>query len=118
MEYRDMEHVFNRKENQDKALQTMLYCWLLEQDKPQLLSNTAHIAPHIYPVRSMAKADEVQTLVHQKGNTDFVWNEEVKAECIDGLSTLLRELFYPAVPFMPTAVGKRCEHCAFSALCK
>ena len=118
MEYRDMEHIFDRKENQDKALQTMLYCWLLEQDKPQLLRNTAHIAPHIYPVRSMAKADEVQTLVHQKGNTDFVWNEEVKAEFIEGLSTLLRELFDPAVPFMPTAVGKRCEHCAFAALCK
>ena len=118
MEYRDMEHIFDRKENQDKALQTMLYCWLLEQDKPQLLRNTAHIAPHIYPVRSMAKADEVQTLVHQKGNTDFVWNEEVKAEFIEGLSTLLRELFDPAVPFIPTAVGKRCEHCAFAALCK
>ena len=118
MEYRDTEHIFDRKENQDKALQTMLYCWLLEQDKPQLLRNTAHIAPHIYPVRSMAKADEVQTLVHQKGNTDFVWNEEVKAEFIEGLSALLRELFDPAVPFMPTAVGKRCEHCAFAALCK
>ena len=118
MEYRDMEHIFHRSENQDKALQTMLYCWLLEQYAPQLMHNSSHIAPHIYPVRSMAKADEVQTLIHQKGNTDFLWNDEVKAEFIDGLRTLLQEMFDPAVPFMPTTVSKRCEHCAFATLCK
>lgn len=118
MEYRDMEHIFDRSENQDKALQTMLYCYLLEHHAPQLLRHTSHIAPHIYPVRQMAKTDEVQTLVHQKGNTDFVWNEEVKSAFIEGLTTLLQEIFDPAQPFAPTTVNKRCEHCAFAALCK
>jgi hypothetical protein len=118
MEYRDMEHIFDRSENQDKALQTMLYCYLLDRHAPQLLRHTSHIAPHIYPVRQMAKTDEVQTLVHQKGNTCFVWNEEMKHAFIEGLTTLLQEMFDPALPFAPTTVGKRCEHCAFAALCK
>ena len=118
MEYRDMEHIFDRLENQDKALQTMLYCYLLEQHAPQLLRNTSHIAPHIYPVRQMAKTDEVQTCIHQKGNADFVWNEEVKCAFVEGLTTLLQEIFNPALPFAPTSVSKRCEHCAFAALCK
>ena len=118
IEYRDMEHIFNRSENQDKALQTMLYCWLLEQHAPQLLRNSSHIAPHIYPVRSMSKIDEVQTLVHQKGDTTFEWNEEIKRKFIEGLTTLIREIYDPAIPFAPTATGKRCEHCAFFTLCK
>ena len=118
LEYRDMEHIFSRSENQDKALQTMLYCWLLEQQAPQLLRNTSHIAPHIYPVRSMSKTDEVQTHIHQKGNTDFVWNEEVKNAFVEGLTTLLQEMFDSDIPFAPTTVSKRCEHCAFAALCK
>ena len=118
IEYRDMEHIFHRSENQDKALQTMLYCWLLEQHAPQLLRNSSHIAPHIYPVRSMSKIDEVQTLVHQKGDSTFEWNEEIKRKFIEGLTTLIREIYDPAIPFAPTATGKRCEHCAFFTLCK
>ena len=118
IEYRDMEHIFSRTENQDKALQTMLYCWLLEQHAPQLLRNVAHIAPHIYPVRSMSKIDDVQTLIHQRGNTDFVWNDEVKQEFIEGLTTLLQEIFDPNIPFAPTSTSKRCDRCAFCALCK
>ena len=113
-----MEHIFDRSENQDKALQTMLYCYLLEHHAPQLLRSASYLAPHIYPVRQMAKTDEVQTLVHQKGNTCFVWNEEMKHAFIEGLTTLLQEIFDPALPFAPTTVGKRCEHCTFAAMCK
>lgn len=118
IEYHDMEHIFSRIENQDKALQTMLYCWMLEQYSPQILTDIAHISPHIYSARNMAKLDEVQTLIHQKGNTDFVWNEEVKQTFLEGLTTLLQEIFNPALPFAPTSVNKRCNSCAFNALCK
>ena len=118
IEYHDMEHIFSRIENQDKALQTMLYCWMLEQDSPQLLTDIAHISPHIYSARNMAKLDEVQTLIHQKGDTNFVWNEEVKQTFLEGLTTLLQEIFNPALPFAPTSVNKRCNSCAFNALCK
>ena len=118
IEYQDMEHIFSRIENQDKALQTMLYCWMLEQYSPQILTDIAHISPHIYSVRNMAKLDEVQTLIHQKGDTNFVWNEEVKQTFLEGLTTLLQEIFNPALPFAPTSVNKRCNSCAFNALCK
>lgn len=118
IEYRDMEHVFHRSENQDKALQTMLYCWMLEQDLPQLLTDTSDIEPHIYPARSMAKPGDIQTLIHQKGSIHFVWSKEMKHDFLEGLGTLLQEIYNPEMPFISTSVSKRCDHCAFYALCK
>lgn len=118
VEYLDMKHIFHRSENQDKALQTMLYCWLLEQKSPELLANSLYIAPHIYPVRSILKLNENQTLVHQKGYNTFVWNEEIKKEFLDELNILIQEIYNPELPFSPTAISKRCTHCAFQVLCK
>lgn len=118
IEYRDMEHIFNQKENQDKALQTLLYCWLLEKHSPQLLKGLSTIAPHIYSARSMAKVDEVQTLIHKKGSTHFEWSEEIKQEFLEALKSVLADIYNPKLPFTPTQVNKRCDHCAFYALCK
>ena len=118
IEYRDMEHIFHREENQDKALQTLLYCWLLKQQDPVLLSTNSHIAPHIYPARSMSNIDEVETLIHQKGNTSFVFDAAIEKEFLNKLSELLQEIYDPSIPFMPTKKAQRCSSCAFYTLCK
>ena len=118
IEYRDMEHIFHREENQDKALQTLLYCWLLKQQDPLLLSTNSHIAPHIYPARSMSNIDEVETLIHQKGNTSFVFDATIEKEFLNKLSELLQEIYDPSIPFMPTKKAQRCSSCAFYTLCK
>lgn len=118
IEYRDIAHIFDRRENQDKALQTMLYCWLLKQEKPQLMSNASNIAPHIYPARAMAKPKEVETLIHQKGKAEFVFDTAVEKEFLDELTKLLQEIYDPSTPFVPTDKSTRCQACAFYALCK
>ena len=118
VEYRDMEHVFHRTENQDKALQTLLYCWLLNQKKPSYLDNSTCLAPHIYPARGMSKIEEVNTLIHENGETEFVFDSKTEAEFLEGLSTLLQEIHNADIPFIPTEQTQRCQSCAFFALCK
>ena len=118
IEYRDMEHVLNRTENQDKALQTLLYCWLLKQQKPQLLHDGSHLAPHIYPARAMSNPDEVDTQIHKKGEIVFSFDATIEMEFIEGLKTLLQEIYNPDIPFTPTEKVQRCQSCAFFSLCK
>lgn len=118
VEYRDMAHLFDRIENQDKALQTMLYCWMLKQTQPQLLTNGIGIAPHIYPARTLAKPEEVETLIHQKGDTEMVFDATIENEFLDELTKLLQEIYNADLAFKPTDNTKRCQSCAFFALCK
>ena len=118
VEYRDMEHVFHRTENQDKALQTLLYCWLLNQQKPSYMNSSTCLAPHIYPARGMSKSEDVNTLIHATGETEFVFDTKTETAFLEGLSTLLQEIHNAAIPFMPTEQTQRCQSCAFFALCK
>ena len=117
-EFRDMDQVFDRSKNQDKALQTLLYCWMLKQDMPELLKDGAALVPHIYPVRQMANAEEVKTQVRPIKGNDFAFSEEVENDFLEHLQALLQEIFNPDIPFVPTDTNKRCESCAFVALCK
>lgn len=119
LEFKDMAHVFHRNKNQDKALQTLLYCWMIRYSLPQLLADHSEIAPHIYPVRSMAKTEAIQTLVHAKGVADFTYTQEVEKEYIEGITNLLQEIFNPDIPFVATTeCATRCKSCAFIRLCK
>lgn len=119
LEFKDMTHVFHRSKNQDKALQTLLYCWMIRHSLPQLLTDRSEMVPHIYPVRSMAKTEAVQTMVRAKGVTDFTFTPEVEREFVEGVTNLLQEIFNPEIPFVATTEGTtRCKSCAFIGLCK
>lgn len=116
--YRDMAHIFDHTENQDKALQTMLYCWMLKNSHPQLFIQTSSIEPHIYPARTMASLETVETLIHQKGQSTFVYDNTTEKEFVDELIKLIQEIFDKDTPFSPTEKIHRCQSCAFFALCK
>jgi hypothetical protein len=116
--FKDMEHVFSRTQNQDKALQTLLYSWMLKNKRPDLLSNSCAIVPHIYPVRRMADIENVETRICAKGQSDFAYTPEIENEFLQGLSLLVQEIFDTNIPFTPTSDTKRCQSCAFYQLCK
>ena len=119
LEFKDMAHVFHRSKNQDKALQTLLYCWMIQHSLPHLLTDRSEMVPHIYPVRSMAKTEAVQTMVRAKGVTDFTFTPEVERDFVEGVINLLQEIFNPEIPFVATTEGTtRCKSCAFISLCK
>ncbi len=128
--FRDMDHVFHRTQNQDKALQTLLYCWMLKNNNSNMDSGeimnslsglddgSCCLVPHIYPVRKMADIEHIQTRICPKGQADFVYNSEVEKEFLEGLSQLLQEIFNKDIPFVPTSEGTRCQSCAYYQLCK
>jgi len=118
MEYNNMEHVFDRLQNQDKALQTLLYCWLLTHNRPSNVPEGLTLEPHIYHARSMANPNEVETIIHPQGSGCFVYNEEVETEFINGLINVIQEIYNQDIPFAATEKEKRCSSCAFFALCK
>jgi hypothetical protein len=119
LEFKDMAHVFHRSKNQDKALQTLLYCWMIQYSLPELLTDHSEMVPHIYPVRSMAKTEAVQTLIRAKGVADFSFTPEVETEFVEGMTNLLQEIFNPEIPFVATTeCSTRCKSCAFVGLCK
>ena len=118
IEFRDMDHVFDRTENQDKALQTLLYCWLVKHQFPSLLQDGSQLTPHIYPSRGMSRAEEVKTLIHQKGHQEFVFDDSIEQDFINRLSKLLQEIHNADLPFIPTDKKQRCQSCPYFALCK
>lgn len=117
LEFKNIEHLFDRKDNQDKALQTLIYCWLLTHSKQKELPNN-QLTAHIYAVRSMANPEEVSTKVYMKNEIDFFYTPEVEEKLLDGLKSLIQEIFNPAIAFHPTHDLKRCESCAYAQLCK
>lgn len=116
--YRDIEHVFHRTQNQDKALQTLLYSWMFRCSFPEKLEESFRLVPHIYPVRRMADVDHVETKIYSKNNPDFEYTIEVENEFLEHLSYLMQEIFDIDTPFVPTSETSRCNSCAFYPLCK
>ena len=116
--YDNMDHIFDRTKNQDKALQTMLYCWMFRHSMPQYLSEGESIAPHIYHARAMADIDKVQTLIHQDKVDTFVFDDNTEQEFTDKLTELIQEICNQEISFMPTEESKRCKNCPYCVLCK
>lgn len=106
-EFKDMNQVFDRKNNQAKALQILLYCWLHKGG-----------APHLYPVRRLSADDDIRTLVHPKGSPDSFSFCDVEQEFTDALRALVQEIFDPAQPFRAVPKHDTCERCAFRQLCR
>lgn len=118
LEYSDMNHVFNREKNQDKALQTLLYCWMFKEMSPDYLAEHVDIVPHIYAVRTLAKGKDAETRLSPKNKSDFSFTTEVEQELKEALINLLREIYNPELAFVPTSEQTRCDTCLFYELCK
>ena len=118
LEYNDMKHVFNRDKNQDKALQTLLYCWMFKENTPDYLSEKVDIVPHIYAVRTLAKGKDSGTRLSSKSTTNSIYTPEVEQELKEAITNLLREIYNPELAFQPTSEYTRCDTCLFYELCK
>lgn len=118
LEYQDMNHVFDRVENQDKALQTLLYCWMLKEQSPDFLLDNVNIVPHIYSVRAISSNKVADTTIVAKKDQNSVYTADVESEFKEGLMDLLREIYNPEIPFAPTPKTERCKSCLFRSLCK
>lgn len=133
-EYKDMNEVFAHSGNKSQVLQTLLYCWLVDDDLA---------TPHIYPVRRMKKynvqtpdkeqiPNEMSAVAEErKENTDGMLNTAIRSkngdevvfgavreEFLSGLRELIREIFDLARPFGVADKARTCDICPFATLCR
>ena len=99
------------------VFQTFLYC-------STLISVTREpIAPALFFVHKAANND-YSPYITFGGKGEEHEEAEVKDfrplndEFMEVLKKLLEELYDPDVPFMPTALEKKCSYCPYSALCR
>ena len=133
LEYSDMKKVFglDPKKSQDEEpiirnkgnkyiLQTLLYCWLLENNNTILKEQTKHnnallLAPHLFPMRQLHDTS-TQTSVHYRQG-DTIDYDRLSNDFIAELTNLLEEIFNPNIPFSPTGNKDNCENCYLAQIC-
>ena len=99
-----------RGEGKKDVLQTLFYCWLLNDKYDQL-------APYLYAVRKMTDCDAKTFVYRKKTDEPLVWNEEVQQEFENELYALLDEIFNLELPYHPAKDKKTCDNCAFVQIC-
>ncbi|MDR1809451.1 MAG: PD-(D/E)XK nuclease family protein [Prevotella sp.] len=116
--FRSMEQVFDKsaKERPKAVMQVFMYAHLYLLESPE-----KPVEPGIYYLRNLFedKFDAGVVFKPVQGNqakvTDFGEYREAFRQHFDAC---LEELFDPAVPFTQTPVGKACEWCRFTGICK
>ena len=99
-----------RGEGKKDVLQTLFYCWLLN-DKYDAL------APYLYAVRKMTDFDAKTFVYRKKTDEPLVWNEELQQEFENELYALLEEIVNLELPYHPAKDKKTCDNCAFVQIC-
>lgn len=102
-------------------LQTLLYCWLLEDNAlvQQLQNQNANqllLAPHLFPVRQL-QDDTIETCVHDKSGS-IEYTTEIAQEFKNELINLLEEIFDPSTALHPTTDSRQCADCYLNQICQ
>jgi ATP-dependent exoDNAse (exonuclease V) beta subunit len=134
LEYSDMKKVFGissssspneepsiRNKGNRYILQTLLYCWLLENNKTILREQNKHgnsllLAPHLFPMRQLHDTS-TQTCVHYKQGETIDY-DRLSNDFITELTNLLEEIFNPTIPFSPTENKDNCKDCYLAQICE
>jgi hypothetical protein len=134
LEYSDMKKVFGissssspneepsiRNKGNRYILQTLLYCWLLENNKTILREQNKHgnslvLAPHLFPMRQLHDTS-TQTSVHYKQGETIDY-DRLSNDFITELTNLLEEIFNPTIPFSPTENKDNCKDCYLAQICE
>lgn len=122
LEFRSMEELFgidSAKEELDKVrnngnakvFQTLLYCWLLNDQYTNMI-------PHLYPVRCMTDLNTQTAVFYKEQQTSLIWNEQLCNGYERELMALIEEILDPNLPFYPATDSKECDCCPFVQLCK
>jgi RecB family exonuclease len=100
-----------RKHGNTYILQTMLYCWILSEQYPNL-------TPHIYATRRLSDATTCSNVYTKGTETPVTFDEQIKKEFANELDLLISEILNPDIPFHPTEDSHSCEYCPFALLCR
>lgn len=116
----ESEEIALRNEGNKYILQTLLYCWLLEEDKriqtlQEKHANSLGIAPNIYSIRQLHDQSK-PTYLHRK-DEEILYTADVAQEFVTQLTELIEEIYNPEIPFSPTEFTRSCQNCYLSQIC-
>jgi hypothetical protein len=117
----DTEDISVRKQGNKYILQTLLYCWMLENDplahqEQAKRGNLLELAPHLFPTRQLHDLS-THTCLHDKSGPKF-YSGLIPQEFIEELTCLLEEIFNPDIPFSPTEDKAKCKDCYLAQICQ
>ncbi len=115
---RSIEDIFNPDElsrHIDYYLQSMLYSLIVKHDGRLNPGERSMVSPALLFIQRAGQKDYDPTLKLGKELIEDAAHYE--KEFMDGLSSLIAEIFNPSIPFSPTADKQRCTYCPYSALC-
>lgn len=96
-------------------LQALLYSIIVSHDK-SLNANQLPVSPSLIFVQNTSNKHYDPTLVLDKEK--MLRATDYEKEFNQGLTDLLREIFNPDIPFIPTTNKARCASCVYRNLCK
>lgn len=109
------EDLFNGNHSASYMLQLLLYARLLtERISKEEALNVPDVELHIYDVNTIATTGSVRPVVKKETITG---HSQLDYLFVPGIERILKEIFDPAQPFVPTEDEDNCTYCAFKALC-
>ena len=103
-----------RRTHSEYYLQTMLYSSILRHH-PKYNRDELPVSPALLFIQYASGEDYDPTL--KVGGQPVTDIEPMQGEFLEGVQTLMEDIFNPAQPFTPTDDHTRCEFCAFRKLC-
>ncbi|MBS1647290.1 MAG: PD-(D/E)XK nuclease family protein [Bacteroidetes bacterium] len=103
-----IEAVFT-EEKYDKALQLMVYAWLVWKNKK---AEAKQIQPCIIPFK--AEKSEYRLL---QNKVDFEFNDDILGDFENLLGGFIKEIFDQNTDFSPTQDEEKCKYCAYKRIC-
>ena len=112
-------------------LQAFLYAAIIrrgQQAKASVNKDNSPVAPALLFIRQAA-ADDYNPILNVKeeaakrlkratySTVDDINNKDVYNDFVEGLQTLLHDIFDEERPFMPTQFVDRCENCIYKNIC-
>ena len=116
----DTEDISVRKQGNKYILQTLLYCWMLENDplacqEQAKRGNSLEFAPHLFPTRQLHDL-ATETCLHDKSGPKF-YTGVIPQDFMEELTCLIEEIFNPEIPFSPTEDKNNCKDCYLAQIC-
>ncbi|GAO42277.1 PD-(D/E)XK nuclease family protein [Flavihumibacter petaseus] len=115
-----VESLFARDKKRNKAaLQTILYAWVLQQQKPAAVS----IETGLYDLRNMTGSPVTfdwrfrLTGKNQRETISHSNHAYYEAEVMERLSAVIGEIFDESVAFDQTTLMEKCRQCPYDVLC-
>ena len=111
---KSVDSLFDSKNRNEQAFQIMYYAYIISKQKT---FSASRLAPVLIYTRSSSKPGKEDLYYRIGPNVIYDFRSQLGKDFEEKLTSLIKEIFNPQVPFFPTNDTKVCELCDFASLC-